>query len=240
MRYYAQPRTGGGRGIGEAVSLGSANISGDISDLVLSPIVTTGLEGRVVIESGEPFKTLDISLTGADAQGGESLSVDAPDYAFHREGLEPGDYHVRLRRRFLGENRLFPKEVRVEGKRSESATLRLTSGILKDVEIILSGDFSTIQGRVKAGLEGGELRKGAQYIVGLKGEGRVRTVQADQRGRFSFDKVTPGDYKIGAWEDIARGGMNRDEVWEKAGTAVREFPVEAGSDIEIDLTAVRQ
>lgn len=240
FRYQVQPSPGNRRGVTGAVLLGSREIRADVSGLVLSPAPPTGLEGRLVIESGEAHEVMSISLMNSERQFGMALTAEAPDYGFRREDLDPGQYRISAGRRFPGDDHLFVKEVRVGGKPSESRTVSVTEGVLQHVEIVLSADFSTIHGRVKAGLEGGELRQGAQYMVGLKEGNRVRTVQADQRGRFSFDKVAPGDYKIGAWEDIVRGGMNRDEVWEKAGAAVREFPVEAGSDIEIDLTAVRQ
>jgi hypothetical protein len=241
FRYQVQPSPGNRRGMIDSVLLGSREIRADVSGLVLSPVPPTGLDGRLVIESGERDEIMSVSLMNSERQFGVGLSAEAPDYTFRREDLDAGQYRISVRGRgFFGNDRLFIREVRVGGKPSESGTISVSEGVIQDVEIILSADFSTIHGRVKAGLEGGELRKGAQYIVGLKEGNRVRTVQADQRGRFSFDKVAPGDYKIGAWDDMSRGRINQDKAWEEAGSAVREFPVEAGSDIEIDLTAVRQ
>ena len=202
FRYNLRPGSGGGRGINDSSLLGNVDVSGDVTNLVLGPKPPTGLNGRLIIESGEPYDIMTVWLTDTEAENGESMGATAPEFTFGRKDLEPGEYRIRVSPRFRRDNRWFVKEVRVGGEPSESMTVRLTEGVVHDVEVLLSADFSTIHGCVKAGLDGSQLRKGAQYIVGLKRDGRVRTVQADQRGRFSFDKVAPGEYQIGAWEGM--------------------------------------
>jgi hypothetical protein len=240
FRYNLRPNGRGGRSISDSAFLGSVDVSGDIANLVLGPAPPTGLNGRLVIESGEPYDIMTVWLIHIGSENGESMRATAPEFTFGRKDLQPGEYRIRVSPRFRRENLWFVKEIRVGGEPSEAMTVRVTEGVVQDVDVVLSADFSTIHGRVKAGLDGGQLRKGAQYIVGLRGDGLTRTVQADQLGRFSFDKVAAGDYKIGAWEGMTPGRVSRDETWAEAGPAVREFPVDAGSDIELDLTAVRQ
>jgi hypothetical protein len=63
-------------------------------------------------------------------------------------------------------------------------------------------------------------------------------MQADQNGRFDFDRVVPGEYRICAWSDPDTQPIFDDKTWAAAGGAVRKFSVETGSEVEIDLTAV--
>jgi hypothetical protein len=114
-----------------------------------------------------------------------------------------------------------------------------TEGRIEEIEVVLSAEYSRVHGCVKAGREEGRVITGGQYIVGLKNRDRVRSAQADQNGRFSFDQIPPGDYRICAWPLLRSGEIRDEQTWEAAGPAARSFPVEAGSDIEIDLTAVR-
>ena len=65
----------------------------------------------------------------------------------------------------------------------------------------------------------------------------MRSGQADQTGRFQFDKVIPGEYQICAWADIPPEAVAGEGSWEEAGCADKTFPVAAESDVEIDLTA---
>ena len=168
FRYAFRSYTGE-RGANGSVLMGSVEIDRDLTNLVLSPIPPTGVAGRLLIESGEPYDMMTLWLIDTEAGNSKRLRAEAPDYMFRLENLDPGEYRVLLAGRFGANNRFFVKEVRVGGEPSESKTVRLTAGVLEDVEIVLSADFSKIHGRVKAGLDRGELRKGAQYLVGLKG-----------------------------------------------------------------------
>jgi hypothetical protein len=66
----------------------------------------------------------------------------------------------------------------------------------------------------------------------------VESVQADQTGSFRFGRIKPGEYQIAAWPEASESQVRGDELWRSAGPAARRFPVEAGSEIDITLTAV--
>jgi len=77
----------------------------------------------------------------------------------------------------------------------------------------------------------------SHYRVALAGPGGIRSVQADQSGRFVFPKVIPGPYRICAWKDLNEEAVRAEPLWKQAGKAVRAFEVDPGAQIEMDLTA---
>jgi hypothetical protein len=85
---------------------------------------------------------------------------------------------------------------------------------------------------------GAPIRKGAQFQVGISGPSGFRAMQADQNGRFDFDRIVPGEYRICAWSAPDAQAIYDEKTWEAAGGAVRKFSVDAGSEVEIELTAV--
>ena len=233
---------------GLRLPLGSLEINGDISGLLLSPRPQTGLEGRVVFDqdltaAGRPNDEVGLVFRGDD--GMHLASADAEPARLRSSKPwacgRPGP-HRRcrrdLRRWWVTRSSYFVKEVRLDGKPVPDRTIDLAEGRVEQIEVVLSTDFAKVHGRVKKPREEGEVRKAAQYRVGLKGADVTRSVQADQYGRFMFDKVPPGDYRICAWPDLSARAVRDEGVWEEAGSAARAFPVEAGSHIEIDLTAV--
>ena len=73
--------------------------------------------------------------------------------------------------------------------------------------------------------------------VALDGEAGKLSALADQRGRFVFERVIPGEYRICAWSDIPVDEVEDEIRWEQAGCANKIIPVEPGSQVEIDLRA---
>jgi hypothetical protein len=155
--------------------------------------------------------------------------------------LPAGKYDVAVYERGEDSTAFFAKGIRRGTELLPSRGFVIGEGVVENVEVIVSDELARIYGRIKAADAGaaGGIREGAQFQVGLWGPNRrVRLAQADQYGRFQFERVAPGDYRICAWSDLDPRLVHDEGMWEKAGNAVREFPVEAASDVEIDLTAV--
>ena len=55
---------------------------------------------------------------------------------------------------------------------------------------------------------------------------------------FAFNKVIPGEYRIAAWSGPDTD-VSDEEVWGETASAVRTITVEAGFEMEVDLTAER-
>ena len=219
--------------------LGAAEVDRDLSGLVLRPLPPTGFRGKLTFEFSAPEADISLVFHSEDGTPYYVTQVTSPDFEFEATDLGPGTYSVETRRRRNDETPFYVKGVRRGSELTPARDLRLVRGRVDTIEVVLGNEFATVHGRVKQPRDTDEVRKGAQYRVGLKGPYGVRAVQADQYGRFAFERVLPGEYQICAWANLDARQVRDDAAWEAAGAAVRTFPVEAGSDIEIDLTAAR-
>jgi hypothetical protein len=175
---------------------------------------------------------------------GMPQEVSGPNHEFAITGVLPGvfDLLVTVPGTSPGSETFYLAGIRPAEDGVEPGQVRVNSGQVKEIEVVLRDRWARVEGRVKAATakSGGEIHEGAQFQVGLKGAGteNVRWMQADQNGRFVFERVAPGAYRIAAWHSHAGFSQNSERIWEQAGPAARPFRVEAESEIEVDLTAV--
>lgn len=226
---------------GERHSLGTVEVNGDVSGLVVRPLPPTGFSGAVRFETSGGPRPLQLVLTSDDGAYFAWERVEAPDFRFEVSGLSPGEYKLAIRNNWRASGELYIKGV-VRGEEfSPTAAVLANEGVVDNFDIVVSDETARVYGRVKAAVEPGAERavvKGAQFQVALSaGDQRIRVTQADQYGRFHFDDIIPGEYRICGWADAEPRAIYNEETWEQAGTAVRRFTVEAGSDVELDLTA---
>ncbi len=226
----------GGPRRGENVFLGRSEIRANLEGLVLSPQAPWRFSGRVEFDSPAPDERIVIFLRGDDPRTGAVLQARAPEFAFdmQRPDAAPGSYHADLR-----SEDWFIREVEANGKTYPPEAVELDEAAAATLVFRLSSEFASIQGRVKADASGAPA---AHYRVALRApdgaDARLfRSVQTDQQGRFRFDDVRPGRYRIAAWDGVGEPEARTSRLWEEAGPAVRAFPVEAGAEIEIELTA---
>jgi hypothetical protein len=84
--------------------------------------------------------------------------------------------------------------------------------------------------------EGADRAGAAHFTVGVRGSWRRLKMQADEDGRFAFDKLAPGDYEVAAWSkpDV---DVENDDIWAEAAGSASKVQIEPGFDVEINLTA---
>ena len=215
--------------------LGLVLVESEIRGLTLQPLDPTGFRGRVESEGRELPNYLSLSFVRADDSGISTRAVAAfPDFTFQKTHLLPGSYRLSVAGR-----ELYIKGVRSGGETLAPQDIALRSGEIRNVTLIVSSEFAAVRGRVKPSRERrGDEPAAAHYRVGLEGPNGIVSAQTDQNGAFAFEKLAPGPYRICAWSDRNSAEVRGRELWESAGDAVRSFPIEPGSEIEIDLTAV--
>ena len=227
--------------------LGVIEVQSDLTGLLLRPLPPTGFSGVLKFESANGPPEIQIRASSGETWRPFSAVAKAPDYRFEITNLVPGTYRLEvgwggrgfIRGRESGD--FFLRGIRRGSEITPAREITLPEGKVEQLELVVSNEFSRVYGRVKAAAEtatGDALRKGAQFQVGLSGPGGFRAAQADQHGRFNFDRVVPGEYKICAWSDPDAQAIYDEKTWAAAGDAVRKFEVDAGSEVEIDLTAV--
>jgi hypothetical protein len=228
---------------GESVlqPLGTIEVSGDLSGLALAPLPPTGFSGAVRFETSKPARPLRFSLTSADAEHFAWDRVEPPDSRFEFTTLTPGTYRLTISSGWRGNTGLYVKGIRRGEEFVPGSELVATEGVVDRFDIVVSDELGRVYGRVKAATEPGAeraIRKGAQFQVALSGPNELlRVTQADQFGRFEFEGILPGEYRICGWADVAARAVRDEKTWQQAGDAVRKFTVEAGSDVELELTA---
>lgn len=249
--FHFMPRIGMGMiNREDAVPLGVIEVESDLSGLMLKPLPPTGFSGALQFESAGGPEQVQITASSRDGLRPFTALAKAPDYRFAMTNLIPGTYNLSIGLTSRGRGRVrglgrqgpeyFIRGVRRGSDLAPAREIELTEGKVEEVQLVVSNEFSRVSGRVKAapGETGGTIRKGSQFQVGLSGPSGYRAVQADQNGRFNFDRVVPGDYRICAWEASDAQAIYDDKTWTAAGDAVRKFSVDPGSEVEIDLTAV--
>ena len=215
--------------------LGLVRIESEMRGLTLQPLDPTGFRGRVESDGSELPNHLSLSFVRADDSGISSRAGAAfPDFTFRETSLLPGTYRLSVAGR-----EFYIKSVLIGGETLAPQGIALRSGEIREVTLIVSSEFAGIRGRVKPSPERrGDEPAAAHYRVGLEGPNGIVSAQTDQNGEFAFEKLTPGPYRICAWSDRDSAEVHGRALWESAGDAVRSFPIEPGSETEIDLTAV--
>jgi hypothetical protein len=228
---------------GERHSLGTVEVSGDVSGLLVRPLPPTGFSGVMRFETSGGPRPVQFVLTSDDGAYFAWEHVEAPDFRFDVRGLSPGSYRLAIRNNWRASSEVYVKGI-VRGEEfSPTAEVLATEGLLDTFDIVVSDETARVYGRIKAAAEPGAERaivKGSQFQVALSAEDqRTRVAQADQHGRFHFDGIIPGEYRICGWADVEPRVIYNEETWEQAGSAVRRFTVEAGSNVELELTAAQ-
>ena len=217
--------------------LGSVEVNRDLTALVLQPVRPSKITGVFKLDEGVAPGMFTLRLESKQSGEGWLVTARAPNYEFELSEVTPGEYVFG--QLDAQKTRFYPRALRISGTEQDHLGIRVAAGETARVEVSLAADFGTVAGRLKEPRASGEqsVRAASHYRVALAGTLGMRSVQADQHGRFLFDHVVPGDYRICAWQDAVHEAVQSETLWRQAGPAVRTFPVEANSEVEIDLTA---
>jgi hypothetical protein len=167
------------------------SISGHLSD-----------EDGTSIASLTDYRKIRVSLTSITPRGPLVPNLAAQpsaDGTFHIDNLQPGDYKVSVASAPPG---MYLKEVRL-GQVDIMNGVSLSGPVAVSLEVLLSPKAGQITGTVvdsarnpvpgiEAVLVPAEYDRNDLY----------RTVISDQNGQFSIRSVSPGNYRLFAWEDI--------------------------------------
>lgn len=199
--------------------LAELHVDRDLTDLRLSPQPPAGV--RLTADFGDAAKSdLFLRLQPAGAGIPETMHLREPEYEATHEGLVPGEYNLML----------FAQELYI----ASPQRITVQAGQVTPYTIKVGSEFASLRGRVR--VAEGEQRSGASHFtVGVRGSTMRRGMQADEDGRFAFDKLPPGDYEVAAWSKPGIDVQN-DEVWTTAGS-INKVQLEPGFDVEINLTA---
>jgi uncharacterized protein (DUF2141 family) len=225
------------------VQVGDASIDG--VDVVVFPGAT--VSGRVRVEGDRKanLARIAVSLRSSENSAAASLGSDggravvAPDGTFVFHEVPEGSYRIILTSLPDG------YYVRPEGETGETSVL-VSHGHATPVEIRVGPGAGRIQGTVYKNKNNDEGAPSATVVFVPEGTRRsnseyYRVAVADQSGKFVIGDVTPGDYKLFAWQDIERGQyLDPDFIqrYEDAGTLIHVE--EGGNTAAVQLQLATQ
>jgi hypothetical protein len=205
-----------------AVIQGGANDPAVLSRLRISfyrkPIVAGAPTGNVVTTAGWPGlpPASETPATAAVSTGGFLLrEVPFGEYNVRVAGLPPGTYVKSIS---MGQS-----DVLMEG-------IRITGAMTNRLEIVLGTDTATLTGRVLDAKQTPTPNVTAVLVPDPARRFRLdlfQDISTDGNGRFRFQGVVPGEYKLFAWEDVAPGAWHDPEflrTLENLGTPVQIGP----------------
>jgi hypothetical protein len=211
------------------------------------------LSGRIVVEGvtqnpGEPDLLARVLVLPRPEMDSIALS-SGPASIVRLSGndltwtnLAPGDYQFHLTQGALQPNQkpLHIKSMRL-GQTDAMGTVRISGSTTEVLEIVLTAATGSVEGTAAANATAATAATAATVVlvpaVARKRTALYKTVIAGADGRFSFQDIPPGDYKLFAWDDVETGAwQNADFIrqYESRGRAVR-ISGESKESVQLDV-----
>jgi hypothetical protein len=169
----------------------------------------TEVPGRVIIEDKGDLRgaSLYASIQGKDGEfvmGGMPAEVKQDlTFKITNVGMEPYDFILRG----YPEN-FYLKSVRMRDQDIAETGIDLTQQAAGELTVVLSPNAGVVEGSVQNTRNEAAIGAKVTLIPDAKHRSSTllyKTVDTDQNGHFIIKGVTPGEYKIFAWEDIEEG-----------------------------------
>ncbi len=217
------------------VRLQTLRVEGNLSGVTLSPMPPTGVMGRVHLPPDAAAASVRLEFLPLSETTGREVTANPPGYELELTDFFAGEYLV-----VAGNPRFYVSNLEGDDEALTEPRFELSSGELRQLEVVLRSDFGAVSGRLKQRRASGAepVAAASHYQVALHGPDGVQSVAADQNGRFHFARLTPGDYRAAAWPNITAAEVREEKLWQEAGSSVRAFPVSPGAEIDLDITVV--
>jgi protocatechuate 3,4-dioxygenase beta subunit len=169
------------------------------------------LSGRFVMEDGSRSYprvgqiTRDTQVVGMAQAGFRFYSAPAADGSFTLDGAAPGDFRVNVQRLPAGD---YVKSIRLGNADVLNDGLHLTGPPQGLLEIVIGANAGSIEGSVSNDRQQALPNATVVLVPDLRLRQRsdlYKVVTTDNAGRFRITGVTPGDYKLFAWENLESG-----------------------------------
>ena len=205
------PNPGGGPYSGDVAQVPLEISNADVENVVLA--LTTGFQirGRIELDGGSLSTLPNIDRTRVFLTPLEPMPFGSPqdpikaDGSFTIENVRPGEYRINVT---IPQN-TFIQSVRL-GQADVSSRLTLLGPVSESLEIVLSTKGGRIDGFIVD--KDQKPMQGIQAVL-IPDRQRERRdlykfATSDQNGHFTMATISPGNYKLFAWEDIEPGEYN--------------------------------
>ena len=205
-------------------------VRSDLGGITLQPLETASIAGNVEVVAGALPPRAIVQLTSNEGFGYDWFRISRINRQFELSGLVPGSYRLHSR-----SGQFYVKGIKTDDRIEPADEVVLSPGTNR-LTVVVAADHGQVYGTIRDP----NTREPLPHArVALDGDRGKLLAQADQAGRFLFGKVIPGEYRICAWADIPPEDVEREASWEKAGCEFKIIPIDAQSEIEIDLRAAQ-
>jgi hypothetical protein len=202
------------------------DVSGDIEGIVLSMTPGLTVSGVVRVEgTALPTTSSPRIALRTTAQNGLSSSAQPinADGTFTITNIFAGEYRLTV---LAMPTDYYIKEARIEQTDVLNQPWVISTAIRGTLEVVLSSAAGQIEGTV---VDARALPISSIQTVLIPDQDRVRTelfktAVTDQNGRFTFRGITPGNYRIFAWEGLEANSYFDPDVlsqYEQQGKTIR-------------------
>jgi hypothetical protein len=226
----------------EPKAVGSATVrivDTDAEDVVLRILPPVPLSGRLVIESSAPIPSeLRIQLQNPEGSGNLGLLpnwLSAPvnaDGSFRIPQIIDGSYNVAV-----SEPGYYVKQARYAGADLLSSPWKFVSGTARStLEVMISTNVAEVSGTITDA----QLNPTAGADVVLVPDRRRDNLElffhttTDARGHYKLENISPGDYKLFAWQEIGYGSWFDPNVLKKYEQNSRAIQLGESARVTVD------
>jgi Carboxypeptidase regulatory-like domain len=209
-------------------------------ELVLQP--PSELRGRLIIEQKGDLKGAVPTIwiqpkTDESGMGGGAAEVK-DDLTFKIQNISLGSYDIHVGE--LPES-FYLKGVRLGDQDVTGKGIDITQSVSgEELTVVLNPNGGVIEGSVANTKE--EPAIGARVTLIPRGSHqsptRYKTTDTDQNGHFIIKGVTPGEYKIYAWEDIEEGAYEDPDFMKPHESDGQAVSIKEGAHETVQLKAI--
>jgi protocatechuate 3,4-dioxygenase beta subunit len=216
------------------VQIGEQHIDG----VILSLGGGGELTGTVTVESKEPMKLGSVQVV---LQSLEFLSLNTPratpgdDGKFTLKDVSPDRYQVAV---VNGPENSYIKSVRHGNQEVPEAQIDLSGGVAGTLQVDLSQAGAQVDGAIRDGEDKPMSGATVVLIPDSRQHWLYRVTTSDQNGGFSFKGVTPGEYKILAWEDVETGAYQESEFLKQFESQAQAVSLKENDRKSVSLRAI--
>jgi hypothetical protein len=216
----------------------------DVDALVISLAPGVPIHGKVSFEgtslSETQQKELHITLTSPDGLLGNESQLSPTgtngEATLRFDQVAPGEYRVSWWRLPQG---FYVKEARFGGLDAIHSTFRISDREANGLSVVISSKVAVVEGTVT----NARLETMAGSLVVLVPDRRDRTelfqdVTGDREGRFKFESIPPGNYRIFAWEALEPNAYFDPELLRQVEQKGKPVQLTESSNQSLTLTAI--
>jgi hypothetical protein len=216
-------------------------------------VATSGFKvsGRFIIEgrsrSGNDPKITDLrvaqlirdpEILGMPSGGPSFNPPPSEDGSFVLEGVSVGDFRVTVR---AVPQDWYVKSIRMGNADVLDGGLHITGPPENPLEIVISANAGRIQGSVVNARQETLANRSVVLVPDVRLRHRrdlYKVAYTGNSGRFTIEGITPGDYKLFAWEDVEGGAWEDADFIRNYEDRGRLIHINEGSDENVQLTVI--